>query len=349
MQEDPLTIVERKIWIVDDLSKQTTELVIKARQLHEDAQKNIPDFSGDWSEDGVRKFFEKFKKSIQDPLRHKNQKVLEDIGVQTKGIVEEIFDDSKSIDEVARLFNDIKEFDATIASILIKREFLSEWLRDGTEKAKRSLQEILNAKPVFKRIVGSNIKQEIKDILIEKSITDFRFLTSIDDVLLKLSVITNYGISIEENKIDFSKFQSDLETIWQKFRILEDEYKISEEEVRAVVNGKPFYDAYESLKRCVEEYSKKKRALLEDWKMYSAAIKSTDFKPQEFAGGLHQLEEEVERLKNECMSTLGEGGLGILKFLKGEGDFPSNISESDCKKVLEVLRPVFAKLLREMD
>src|SRR5882724_1519408 len=114
MEDDIKDVIRRKEWTVEDLISRAKKLATQTKQLPEDAKKNIPVFSGDWSEDSVKKFFDNFRESIVNPLRHKNRKLLEDRTIQTKGISEEIFDDSTGIEDVVRYFDDIKKFNEAI-------------------------------------------------------------------------------------------------------------------------------------------------------------------------------------------------------------------------------------------
>jgi chaperonin cofactor prefoldin len=182
--------------------------------------------------------------------------------------------------------------------------------------------------------------------LIKRSITNRGFIASAEDILLKIKFVTECGIvaGYEEN---FDIFQSNLENASNKLEELQDKYKISRDVLNAMVKGKRLQDVDELLKNKIEECSEKERILLEEWKIYSRTLKSMGHEVPALPQGLRELENGVKKLKKECMSTLGGEGLCILSFLKGEGDFPDKISIDDIKKVLEILRPIFAKFLKE--
>jgi len=79
--------------------------------------------------------------------------------------------------------------------------------------------------------------------------------------------------------------------------------------------------------------------------MYSTTLESIGQEVPELPQGLDELEREVKNLREKCLNSLGEEGLRILSFLKGEGDFPDQISKKGLKATLEILRPLFLKFL----
>jgi predicted nuclease with TOPRIM domain len=101
------------------------------------------------------------------------------------------------------------------------------------------------------------------------------------------------------------------------------------------------------LKKQLEECSKEKSKLLEEWKLYSTTLRSLGHEVMEPPRGLNELKEEIKKLQGECLSTLGEEGLKILRFLKGEGDFPDDISINGIRNSLKIIRPLFVKFLTE--
>ncbi|MFZ3059107.1 MAG: hypothetical protein WA102_05130 [Candidatus Methanoperedens sp.] len=348
MSDDIIETLQRKIWTVEEITSQANDFIAKANQLPERAKKNIPVFSGDFSEENVKKFSEKIKESIRNPLRHKNKKLFEDIGIQTKGLSEEIFDDSKVIEEISSFFDDINKFNETVARILIEKEILLIWIREGTDKANEKLQEILDAKAAFQRIYNSGVNEYLRDTLLCKSISNHEFISSAEDILSKIKLVTEYGVSIED-KEDFNEFQITLENLWQKLENLLNEYKIPKDDMVALVNGKKLKDAKELLNDKLSEYSEKKRKLLEEWKMYTATLISIGHEVTEPPQGIQELSDGVEKLNSECMTALGKEGFSILQFLKYERDFPDDISKGGIKNALEILRPIFVKFLKDVE
>lgn len=346
MEDNITDLIQRKIWSADELALQAKALATKAKLLPSDEKKNIPVYSGEWSEDSVKKFFEKFKDSIVNPIRHRNRELLENIGIEAKGISEEVFEDSIGVKEVVDIFDTIKKFNETISSILIGKEFLSAWLREGLAKTKENLQEILDAKTAFKIIIDSSINEDLRAELLERSIADREFVTLAEEILSKINFIVEFGIS-SEYKENFETFRTVLGNVYEKLENLQTKYRIPKDEIIKLVNGRPLRDVNEVLDKKLEDCSEKERSLIDEWKMYSQTLKSIGCEVPELPQGLKGLEEGVIKLKEKCLNALGEEGLSMLAFLKGERDFPDKISKDDIRKTLEILRPVFVKFLRE--
>lgn len=54
-------------------------------------------------------------------------------------------------------------------------------------------------------------------------------------------------------------------------------------------------------------------------------------------------------MREKCLGHLGELGFKLLKFLRGEEEFPEDIEVEGIKKALEALRPLFLKSIKEED
>ena len=346
VEEDIINVIQRKVWTVEDILPQAKELAGNANKLPDEARKGFPSFSGDWSEENVKKYLQKLHAAVRDPLRYRNRKHLEDIGVQTKGVPEVIFDDSLGVKDIVGLFDELKEFSESVTDILIKKQILSAWLREGMDRAKQKLKGILDAKPAFQRILNSTINENLRFELVLRSAENTGFIGSAEDIISKAKFISEFEISVEYTE-NFEEFINALTSVYDKLTKLQEDYGIQNGELSESSKGKTLQEAYEVLNKKLEDYSLKKSKFLEEWKMYSNTLRSIGCTAPEAPLGLHELEEEIEKLKSECLKRLGEEGLRVLRFLKGEEDFPEEISKDGIKKALEVLRPLFAKFLRE--
>jgi len=269
--------------------------------------------------------------------------LLEDNGVKVKGIPEDIFDDSESLDKIAE---NLKKVNEKMAKLITEKEMINAWLREGTPAALENLGEILNAKGAFQRILESDTEESLKDELLIKCIQQRDFIEKAEEIISQINLIKGYGIDTKyEGTLEALQMQ--LSGLKAKLEELENEYKIPRSEVTAAVEGKALSEADETLKRKIEEYSKKKAKLREEYRMYSSTLKSLGFDVQVEPQGLHDLGKAVEELKQESIKALGDQGFSILQFLKGEGEFPKKISQESMKKTLEILRPFFLKALKE--
>ena len=344
MEEDLEGLIQRKIWTVEEqLLPRARDLADKATKLPRKIRKSIPVFPGEWSDNKVKTYLKQLDAAIRNPLRYKNKKILEDSDLSTKGIPDEIFDDTTGIEEIAQLISRIKkEFNQTVVDL--SKKMLSEWLKDGIDKAKEKLSEILDKKIALQRI--SEFEHEnLRNELLQKSLKDTVFLASAEDLISKVRFVDKFGVSVKYDG-DFNEFESNVNNVHQKLVNLQEQYQISKEEISKVLKDKTVNDADGLLQQKNEEYSERKISLLEEWNMYSIALKSIGQEVIEPPQGIHELEKGVRTLEKKCLESLGEEGLIILKFLRGEENFPDEISKEGIKKALQLLRPLFVRFLR---
>jgi len=346
LKEDIIDVIQRKLWTVEQILPQAQELTDKTNELPEEAKKSIPHFSGDWSEDTVKKYIEKLHAVLRDPIRYKNRKLLEEMGLQTKGILEEMFDDSLGIRDIVSLFSELQKFSESITDVLIHKVILLAWLKEGIDKAKEKLQGILDAKTALQRILESAIDENLRDELIQRCAENLGFIGSAEDTISKVKFIREFEVSVQYSE-EFDKFSRVLENAYDKLTKLQEDYKIQNEEISELVKSKSLLEAHELLEKKLEDCFQKKNTLLEEWKMYSTTLKSLEYEVPEAPIGLHELEKEIENLKSECLNRIGEEGLVVLKFLKGEEQFPQGVSKKSVIKALVILRPLFSKFLKE--
>lgn len=345
MEEDIRYVIQKKIGIAEEKLKEARSLAGKAIKLSEDERKNIPTFLGDWSERGLSEFFEQIKESVKKPLKHKNRKLLEDNGVEVKGICEGILDDSESVEGIAE---NLKKVDKRIAKLIVEKEMINCWLIQGVPATLENLNEIIVAKGAFQCIMESDTEESLKEDLLTKCVQQRDFVEEAEKIISQLKLIKGYGVDVKYER-NLESLQMWLSESKEKIEELEKEYKIAQSEVIASLQGKALSEADETLKKKIEEYSIKKTKLQEEYRMYSSTLKSLSFEVQDEPEGVHDLAKVVEDLKQESINALGDQGFSILQFLKGEGEFPREISPENMKKTLEILRPFFLKSLKEVE
>lgn len=266
--------------------------------------------------------------------------MIEDCGVKVKGISEDIFDDSESIEEIAK---NLKKIDEKITMLIIEKEIINSWLREG---ARATLKNIMDAKVAFQRIMESDTEQSLKDELLIKCVQQRDFIGQAEKIISQIKLVKGYGIDVRYEG-NLEALQIRLSGATAKIEEMEKEYKVTQSEVIAALGGKAFSEADETLKKKIEEYSRKKTKLQEEYRMYSSTLKSLGYDIQDEPEGVRNLAEMVEKLKQESIKALGDEGFSILQFIKGEGEFPEQISQESMKKTLEILRPLFLKVLKE--
>ena len=346
MEEDIENTILKKTWTVESFLKTARELQSDAGKLPQEAKESIPVYRDDWTEENVTRYLERLKESVKRPLRFKSQKLLEGFRISAKGLPEEVLDDYSGLEAVGELIKKLAEINTKLVDIVTSKELLSPWLKEGINKAKEKLGVIIEAKIGFQRLFEKSTSDSLIEELVQRCIEDHEFISSAEDIISKVDYLEKINIAVEYRE-NFDEFQKDLTNVHEKLKSLEEDYGISNEEISALVSGKSLLEAFKLLESKAIEASERKTRMLEDWKMYSTTLESIGQEVPELPQGIDELEREVKNLKEKCLNSLGEEGVRILGFLKGEEDFPDKISKKGIKTTLEILRPLFVKFLRE--
>ncbi len=340
--EDLGDVIQRKTWTVEEFLSQLDELEEDAKRLSHEERERIPEFSGDWSEKSVRKHLSEVARAVKNPIKFKNKERLEQIGVRTDGIADDVLGDTSGLDKVVELFLEVRE----ISESLMPGDYLAIWLKEGTESARQKLEEVVNAKPAFERVLGSEVIEELGSELLRRSMEDVSFLSEAETAILRFTRLDGFGVVLDWGS-DSDEFLIGLKESWNGIQRIQEEYGVSREEIQEVLGGETLLETSSLLEKMDQEYSERKRKLSEEWQTYAITLESlgeTVLEPPETLG---ELGEAIENLRNECLERLGESGLSLLRFIKGKDEFP-DIGIEEIKKALEALRPFFLKSLTEV-
>jgi len=342
--EDTSNIIQRKIWTVDEILSQLDEITEKIETLSPEERKGIPVFPNDWSETGVKKYVKEVEKAVNDPIKYKNKKRLDEIGVKTEAISDDILGDTRGISDIFKLFDEIRSTDHSISEKLIGEAILTKWLKEDITTAKEKLQGIVDARPAFRRIAESEVGANLKSDILTRAILDISLLAKGEDVISKSTYLRDYEVVLEYEG-DLEKYSVNLDETWDEMQQIQDEYGISRERIRELINNRNLLEASALLKEAHVQYATEKRKLLEERQLYSGALGSLGEEVLEPPQYLHELVKDIENLRSRCMEHLGESGLKLLKFLKEEGEFPEEVGMEEIKRALEALRPFFLRTL----
>jgi len=344
--EDIESVIQRKIWTAEQLLLRAKEIVEKSKSLSPSIRKGISVTISDWSEDKVRKHIEAIREAVIYPIRHENKKKLESIGVDIEKIPEGIFDDTKLIDNIVAHFEDIKDISNQLADILIGERLIEGWLKESPDEIKQKLNDIVNAKSSFKDVLEKKIDQKFKYELLKRALENIEYLEDVNEILSDIEYVSSFGVLLDYST-PFKEFCENLDKARRKIEDILESYGISEDKIRQKINKKILSDACKDLEQLENECAERKRTLLDEWKLYASTLKSFGEEITEPPNILPELEKFVSSMKEKCLKHLGESGFRLLKFLRGEEEFPDDIEIKEIKKALEALRPIFLKSLRE--
>lgn len=344
--DEILEDIKHKLYSVDDLLGRVAVYTGDAEKLSVEEKKSITIFPNDWSEAGVRKYIEEFERAIKDPIRYKNKKKLEEFGINTEGISDTILGDTVGVESVLSLYKELRSIGNYIIQTLNTTKTITNWLREGIEFTKSKLEEMINAEAAFKRILESKIDDKLRSEIIKRSFGNIYFLTEAESLISQYSFIDNYSINLEFlPEFEYNNYSELVKTVGELIQLLTSEFGIQVDTISELVSNKGLAEVNNILDVAYSDYDKKKRGLIIEWSIYSSALKSLGEDVQQAPKNLDELVKDIQDLNRRLMKYLGDTGIKLLNYIKGEDSFPSEVTLDEVKKALETMRPFLSKSL----
>ena len=348
--EDISDIINRKIWTAERLLSQAQGIAEKAKDLSPNERREISATVEDWSQDKVERRLEVVREAVLNPIRHKNKKKLEKIGIGTERIPQDLVDSTERVDRIVALLWKIRNIAEQLTDIVSNEHLIERWLIDDPDEIEQKLQDIIDGQSSLREIleIDEKIEEKFKYQLLKKSLEDTSFLEEAEEITSNVSHISSLGVLVS-NSLEFEKTCEMLGTLHSRLSDLADNYGISGDDIRQKVDGTTLSEAYQMVGQLEKECVEKKRKLLEERKIFAYTLKSLDKEIPELPDTLLELEKQVNVMRARCLEHLGDAGLRLLKFLRGEDEFPENIEVGEIEIALRILRPIFLRGLREGD
>ena len=338
-------LIQRRMWTADTLMTQIKTLLIKASSLDNQAKKNVPKFAGDWSGENFALFVEKLNDSVRNPIRHRNRAMLEELGIQTKGIPDEILEDTSGALDFTHQLGEL-DSSTTLVKFAIGKGIVSDWIREGFASSCERLRQMSITQKGLESIIADCPDIPLRDGLLVRSIQDPSYVGDAQDIVSRVKYMSARGIQIPvENS--FEKAIVDLNDLWKILWKLSDEFGISDSEIDEITKGRQLGQVRSLLEEKATQVTREKAKLEDEWLLYAEALTSVESELPEMPQKMVELREGVDRLEKECLDTLGSGGMAVLAYLKGESEFPDTLTLVELKRSIEVLRPLFMKSLRK--
>lgn len=341
--EERINLVQRKIWTVEELLLQLDPIVEDVDRLSSAHRKGIPVFANDWSEAGVRKYIKDIEKAVHEPIKYMNRNKLEEIGLRTEGISDDILADTRGIGEILNMYREVQGID-DIGKKPIAESLLMKWLTEGIENTRIKLQEINDAISAFKRLTESGIDDTLKSDLTREALEDITTLSKCEEVISKFTYLSDFEINLGY-KDSLEEFCGNIDTVWSIIQQIQEKFGVSREQIICVTRNKNLSKLVDILNSQYLEYFKEKGSLIEECNMYSLTLCSMDEGVPELPESLVELRKTVEDLRNRCLELLGKSGLAFINYIKEGGDFPKDIGLGDIQRTIELLRPFFLRIL----
>ena len=344
MEENLEERIRKSDYTVESLLKEARELSNKASSLHLEERKELPKFLGLWKEDELNNYLRNLKEAIDEPRIARSRKLLEDMGISSKGISKEILEKIEEIEEITRLSNELKEDIGEASNVLIEGGILVRWLKDGASKAKGNLQLVVNDMAGFKRLLSlENLSEDVKKEFLKTAFEDFTSISEAEDLNSKIFYLKEYGVMVDYLGGNLKEFSRKCETTYQSLKEVENKYKLPADKVKEWVKGKDLEEAYTYLDKKKEELSKEYNELKREWKELADILEEEALEPE----GIPNLKKEIKEFEARCIKNLGKSGQILLKFFMGKADFPNKLSKEEIKNALKKLRPIIMKNFRD--
>ncbi|MCK4823073.1 hypothetical protein KA005_45350, partial [bacterium] len=223
---------------------------------------------------------------------------------------------------------------------------IERWLKESPDEVEQKLQDVVDAESSFKEIFEKEINEKFKSELLKRSLDNVSFLEKAEEIISNIEYLKSFGVLLDYT-VEFEKFRDNLDTLSGKINDITEDSGISEDEIKQKIEGEALSKAQEIIEQLENECLAGKRKLLEDWEMYASTLRSFGDEISEPPDTLPDLERSVSAMEKNCLEHLGDIGIKILKFLRGEEEFPEDIEIKEIKRALEVLRPILSKSLKE--
>lgn len=275
---------------------------------------------------------------------------MKEIGISVERIPDDIFDNTKLIDDILEYFKKINRIDKNIINILIEEKMIEKWLIENSENIIQKLKDILDIGSRLKDIAKKDADEQFKRQLIIKILRETTFIDDAEDALSNIDYLGRFEVLIDYS-VKVEELINELNILSGEISKLVDDFGFLEEEIKEKVKSSSHKDAQNIIEEMQSEYSKEKEGLINDIEMYLSVLRTygdETLEGLEFnKKSLSELRELLEKIKKKVLGYLDEKGMRIFRFLKGEEDFPEDISIDDIKRVLECLRPIILKGLQE--
>lgn len=339
--------IQEASWKVDNLLDQVKDnLLPKAQRISPQKRLKLPKFSGLWRERNLKNYIERLQESVERPRMARSRQLLDKISISSEELSKETLEDVERIEEVHRSFKELKKELGEDANILIERKILLKWLKEGASEASRKLQSIVEAINGYKRLKKlESLGTQLRNRLFEEAFENSDFIGKAEELDMQIVYLTGYGITIEYGNGDINELLQDCEIIYNAFKEFEDSYKISSDEVGTWVKGKSLPEIRKYLERGKDPFSTGYTKLKRKWRELVSILGEESPEPE----GFPDLKREIKKLEERFKKSLGEQGLRLLSFFRGETEFPKELLKEDLVVLLKKLQPFITIGFKEED
>lgn len=346
MQDGLMNAIVQKRTSAGKMLEKAIRLSQRSEELDKNIRSQIPSYTGDWEENDLEDFLERFEEAIINPIRHKNREDIESLNIDTREISDEIFDLTGPLKNTIVSLKKVKDLDEKVFHKLTEKNIVTTWLRVGPDQANSRLNEIIDGYTNLKLIIDSHIPDVLKDDLISHLLPNFDSGTDLEGFISEISNLQEYGINVTFSG-EISAFKQEIVETSELVSNLERNLGLSKTKLVQIVNGCDLKGAKAKLSNKVSSLVAEMNNILKDYNLYRRILISMGNKVDLPPSKLDDLIKAVTNMRTKFFEDLGDKGPLILSFLQGDSELDEKVSMADVKNFLVRFRPVFQQFLNK--
>jgi hypothetical protein len=220
-------------------------------------------------------------------------------------------------------------------------------LKEGHAATVKKITDLRNARDRFTRLTKYNVPDWVREEILIRAARDLPSLSSIEELARRADALAQMGCVMGPNT-GFDEIKSFINVAYECVAKMRELTGAADSAFDQLIKGKEVRVASEGLVQAVEEKQALQATLTDEWKSLADATKllnisgASEVPPR----SIPSLQTEINALREACLTTLGDDGMVILKFLRGEADFPGELTIGQIQHALTVLRPTLTRALK---
>lgn len=314
--------------VADTMLPQARKLRNRISSLPESERHNMPEFSEDFTQEGLSSYITRLEEWIRNPWRTRSRTMLQQQGISCDGLPGEVLDDSEGTENTASGIKRLEQSANPALPMLRESGLVTSWLRDGHGAVKKRLDAIERAKEGFCRLVAHKVPEEVRTELLLRAVLDTSRLVEAEEIAKKAETLHELGCTIS-NDASWDETFSRIIKVHNSVTTLSE---LHETNITSFADASQKNNLAEVLLSLEEQVMKSKierDGLLDEWRSLSSAAASIQISISSdvSANSIPKLRREVERLREEFRQRLGEEGMELLEFLRGKQGLSRRVND----------------------
>jgi hypothetical protein len=337
---DLLTRLHAATIEIDELERRGKRLQDRVLRLEEKQRDGVPAFSGPWTKPCIEIHLERLEEWLRTPVRARNRSRLEAAGVEVNRLDGEVLDDSDTTDSIAALVGDIGSGCSDLKPYVTGKEALSRWLATGAAGATAKLTAVKGALERYKRLLLVPIGQGHRDELVAQGVQDPDKLGEIEEKTTAVALLLELGINVPA-ELTVADLWAGIKATADVVSVLRAQFPEHLDKLEETLKGFPLVEARQLLEQMLEGCRKQHEELVYEWRNLHSTVcllglgDQKSMPPKSLSG----LRQQIQTFRDQCSDKIGEKGLKLLAFLKGERGFPEDLALAEVRESLLALKP----------